>query len=56
MKTISQSATFVYSENQELVGFIIRDEKTGHNLVYSCSKMTIDEIARLIDKPEKKVQ
>lgn len=53
MNTIATAATFIYNEKNDLVGFIIRDEKTGYNLIYSCSKMSIDDIAELIEPAKK---
>lgn len=49
-QTKEQAATFVYNEKQEVVALIIRDELTGHNLVYSCSEMSIEDIAQLINQ------
>lgn len=48
MKTEKIGVVVIYKEDQ-VVGIIHRDEKTGHKILYSCVPMDEDEIADSIE-------
>lgn len=48
MITIQKGASFLYTDAHELVGVIHKNEKTHDNVFYSCKKMTLEQIERLL--------
>jgi len=51
--TKKEGVVCIYDENNVLIALIIRDDKTGYNLTYQCTKMSIDEMTELISVQNK---
>ena len=52
METKTESISVIYQDGK-VIGFVHRDPKTGHKLIYKASLMGMEEITNLLNPPEK---